>query len=154
MHAALDQHARQRRRAADTFSVLMIDVDHFKDVNDRHGHETGDRALVHIARLMTQALRTQDRLARFGGEEFVVLLSASNLAQALAEAEVAASAGAASRRWCSASCRCRCRVSIGVAEWAGPTEDLSRLLVRADDALYRAKRLGRDRVEAACGARS
>jgi len=148
MHAALDQHARRHRRAADTFSVLMIDVDHFKDVNDRHGHEAGDRALMHISRLMAQALRAQDRLARFGGEEFVVLLPASNLARALAEAE---------------SLRLQVRgqplqlgelsvplsVSIGVAEWAGAGEDLSRLLARADDALYRAKRLGRDRVEAA-----
>ena len=148
MHAALDQHARQHRRAGDTFSVLMIDVDHFKDVNDRHGHEAGDRALQHISRLMAQALREQDRLARFGGEEFVVLLPASKLARALAEAE---------------SLRLQVRgqplqlegrtvplsVSIGVAEWAGSREDLSRLLARADDALYRAKRLGRDRVEAA-----
>ena len=87
MHAALDQHARQRRRAADTFSVLMIDVDHFKAVNDRHGHAAGDQALPHISRLMAQALRTHDRLGRFGGEEFVVLLPASNLARAQAEAE-------------------------------------------------------------------
>jgi diguanylate cyclase (GGDEF)-like protein len=148
MHAVLDQHARQRRRAVDTFSVLMIDVDHFKSVNDRHGHEAGDQALMHISRLMTQALRTQDRLGRLGGEEFVALLPASNLAHALAQAE---------------ALRLRVRgqplplgerslplsVSIGVAEWAGSNEDLSRLLARADDALYRAKRLGRDRVEAA-----
>ena len=103
---------------------------------------------MHISRLMAQALRAQDRLARFGGEEFVVLLPASSLARALAEAE---------------SLRLQVRgqplhldgravplsVSIGVAEWAGASEDLSRLLARADDALYRAKRLGRDRVEAA-----
>ena len=107
--AALDQHARQRRRAADTFSVLMIDVDHFKEVNDRHGHEAGDRALAHIARLMAQALRTQDRLGRYGGEEFVVLLPASNLARALAEAETLRLARAArtagARRVADARCR-------------------------------------------------
>ncbi|MBS1177438.1 MAG: hypothetical protein H6R06_1850 [Proteobacteria bacterium] len=148
MHAALDQHARQRRRAADTFSVLMIDVDHFKDVNDRHGHEAGDHALMHISRLMAQALRTQDRLARFGGEEFLVLLPASNLARALAEAE-SLRLQVRSQPLELGELSVPLSVSIGVAEWAGSSEDLSRLLARADDALYRAKRLGRDRVEAA-----
>ena len=148
MHAVLDQHARQRRRAADTFSVLMIDVDHFKEVNDRHGHETGDQALTHISRLMTQALRAQDRVARFGGEEFVVLLPASNLARALADAEALRMAVQCSPLLHGAL-SVPLSVSIGVAEWAGPTEDPARLLVRADDALYRAKRLGRNRVEAA-----
>jgi diguanylate cyclase (GGDEF)-like protein len=148
MHAALDQHARQRRRAADTFSVLMIDVDHFKDVNDRHGHEAGDHALMHISRLMAQALRTQDRLARFGGEEFLVLLPASNLARALAEAE-SLRLQVRSQPLELVELSVPLSVSIGVAEWAGASEDLSRLLARADDALYRAKRLGRDRVETA-----
>jgi diguanylate cyclase (GGDEF)-like protein len=148
MHALLDQHARQRRRAADTFSLLMIDVDHFKQVNDRHGHETGDRALAHIARLLAQSLRAQDRLARFGGEEFVVLLAASNLGSALVEAEALRLAVRATPL-VHGDLVVPLSVSIGVAEWAGPAEDPSRLLVRADQALYRAKGRGRDRVEAA-----
>ena len=118
MHAALDQHARQRRRAADTFSVLMIDIDHFKDVNDRHGHEAGDHALMHISRLMAQALRTQDRLARFGGEEFLVLLPASNLARALAEAE-SLRLQVRSQPLELGELSVPLSVSIGVAEWAG-----------------------------------
>jgi len=148
MHAALDQHARQHRRAGDTFSVLMIDVDHFKSVNDGHGHEVGDRALKHISRLMAQTLRAQDRLARFGGEEFLVLLPASALARARAEAE-ALRLQVRSQPLQLGELAVPLSVSIGVAEWAGSREDLSRLLARADDALYRAKRLGRDRVEAA-----
>jgi diguanylate cyclase (GGDEF)-like protein len=151
MHALLDQHVRRRRRAADTFSLLMIDVDHFKEVNDRHGHETGDRALAHIARLLTQALRPLDRLARFGGEEFVVLLATSNLAAALAQAE-ALRLAVQRAPLVHGALRVPLSVSIGVAEWAVPAEDPSRLLVRADDALYRAKRLGRNRVEAAAAA--
>jgi diguanylate cyclase len=125
---------------------MMIDVDRFKDVNDRYGHEAGDRALTHIARLMTQALRTDDRLARFGGEEFVVLLPGARLAQAQGVAE---SLRLAVQRTPLAhgELLVPLSVSIGVAEWAGSVEDTSRLLVRADDALYRAKRLGRDRVE-------
>jgi diguanylate cyclase (GGDEF)-like protein len=148
MHAALDQQARQRRRAGDTFSVLMIDVDHFKAVNDRHGHEAGDRALAHIARLMTQALRTQDRIGRFGGEEFVALLPTVGLARAQDEAEALRQL-VRSQPLATAGMALHLSVSIGVAEWGGPTEDVSRLLARADAALYRAKGLGRDRVEAA-----
>ena len=147
MHAALDQHARRRRRAADTFSVLMIAVDHFKAVNDRHGHDTGDRALMHLARLMTQALRAQDRLCRFGGEEFMVLLPAADLARASADAE-ALRLQVRSQPLPLAEQLLHLSISIGVAEWGGPQEDLSRLLARADAALYRAKGGGRDRVEA------
>lgn len=145
MRAALDQHARQRRRAAGTFCVLMIDVDHFKAVNDRHGHEAGDRALTHIASLMTQALREQDRLGRFGGEEFAALLPSADLAQALA---VAGALHLSVQRspLLHGTLTVPLSVSIGVAQWAGPAEDPTRLLARADDALYRAKRLGRDRV--------
>jgi diguanylate cyclase (GGDEF)-like protein len=126
----------------------MIDVDHFKSVNDRHGHETGDRALAHIARLMTQTLRTQDRVGRFGGEEFIALLPAADLRRALAEAESLRTSVRAQPLALGAQ-PLPLSISIGVAEWAGPAEDMSRLLARADAALYRAKRLGRDRVEAA-----
>ena len=151
MHAALDQHARGRRRSADTFSVLMVDVDHFKAVNDRHGHEAGDQALTHIARLLAQTLRTPDRVGRFGGEEFVVLLPTADLARALAEAEALRLRVRGQPLWLG-EVPLQLSVSIGVAEWAGVTEDPSRLLARADAALYRAKRLGRDRVEAALDA--
>jgi diguanylate cyclase (GGDEF)-like protein len=151
MHAALDRHAQLRRRAADTFSVLMIDIDHFKAVNDRHGHETGDRALTHVARLMTQVLGPADLLGRFGGEEFVVLLPAAALAQARAQAEVLRERVRAQPLQLVAG-PLPLSVSIGVAEWSGPPEDVARLLARADDALYRAKHQGRDRVEASPGA--
>ena len=148
MHAALDQHARQRRRAADAFSVLMIDVDHFKAVNDQYGHETGDRALAHIARLMTQTLQAQDRVGRFGGEEFVVLLPAAGLARACREAETLRQR-VRGQPLLLGEQPLRLSISIGVAEWTGPSEDLARLLARADAALYRAKGRGRDCVEAA-----
>lgn len=150
MHAALDDLARRHRRAGDTFSLLMIDVDHFKAVNDRHGHEAGDRALAHIARLMTQTLRTRDRVGRFGGEEFIALLPAADLRRALAEAEALRMSVRGQPLTIGAQAL-QLSVSIGVAEWAGPAEDLARLLARADAALYRAKGLGRDRVEAARG---
>ncbi len=148
MHDLLDAQAALRRRADDRFSVLMIDVDHFKAVNDRHGHAMGDRALVHIARLMAQSLRAQDRLGRLGGEEFLVLLPGSDRRRALAEAE-RLRLGIRGTPLADAEGDVVLSVSIGVAEWGGAAEDTSRLLARADRALYRAKHLGRDRVEAA-----
>jgi diguanylate cyclase (GGDEF)-like protein len=148
MHELLDQHARQRRRAEDSFSVLMIDVDHFKAVNDLHGHATGDLALRHIARCLTLALRTEDRIARFGGEEFVVLLPGCGVVRATAEAE-RLRLGVQAAPLIEGGATVGLTVSIGVAEWAGTVEEVSRLLVRADEALYRAKHLGRNRVESA-----
>ncbi len=148
MHDLLDAQAGKRRRAEDRFSVLMIDVDHFKAVNDRHGHAIGDRALTHIARLMGQALRAQDRLGRLGGEEFLVLLPGCDRSQALAQAE-RLRLGVRAAPLLDAELSVALTVSIGVAEWAGVGEDPSRVLARADQALYRAKGLGRDRVEAA-----
>jgi diguanylate cyclase (GGDEF)-like protein len=149
--AALDGLVRQRRRAADTFSLLMIDADRFKDINDHHGHEAGDRALAHIARLMTQTLPADALIGRFGGEEFVVLLPSADSARALADAE---------RLRVAVMCtplehgggRLAPTLSIGVAQSAGPAEDPARLLARADAALYQAKRNGRNRVEAAAAA--
>jgi diguanylate cyclase (GGDEF)-like protein len=150
MHDLLDAQAALRRRADDRFCVLMIDVDHFKAVNDRHGHATGDRALAHISRLMTQALRAEDRLGRLGGEEFLVLLPGADQRRALAEAErLRLDVRATPLRDADTDVVVALTVSIGVAEWAGAGEDASRLLARADRALYRAKHLGRDRVEAA-----
>lgn len=129
-------------------SIAMVDVDHFKAVNDLHGHAAGDLALRHIARCLTLALRTEDRVARFGGEEFVVLLPGCGLARAGAEAE-RLRLGVQAAPLVEGGATVGLSVSIGVAEWAGPVEEVSRLLVRADEALYRAKRLGRNRVESA-----
>ena len=148
MHDLLDRQMRQRRRADDAFSVLMIDVDDFKSVNDRHGHEAGDRALTHLSRLMTQALRAEDRIGRFGGEEFLVLLPSSDRVRALVQAE-RLRLEVQLRPLQLEGLSLPLSVSIGVAQWAGNVEDASRLLARADAALYRAKHLGRNRVEPA-----
>ncbi len=145
--ALLDRQAQGGRRSADRFSVLMIDLDHFKSINDRLGHEAGDRALVQAARQMARALRDQDRIGRFGGEEFVAWLPGVGLDDALALAErVRRTVGGAALA--GAGGEAMLTVSIGVAQWAGPGEAPGPLLARADAALYRAKRAGRDRVEA------
>lgn len=128
-------------------SVLMIDVDHFKAVNDRWGHGMGDRLLVSVAQTISAGVRADDILARIGGEEFAVLLPnadaataaivAERVRAAVAQLQVAGNDGAIS-----------CTVSIGHAA-LGPGQSWEGLVKAADDALYRAKRAGRNRVEAA-----
>jgi len=122
-------------------SVLLIDIDHFKAINDTHGHLIGDRAITEAAACLGRGLDAGTPLYRYGGEEFAVLLWRRSLAEArvLAEALRERVAGLALEEL-------PITVSIGVAEWAGPDEAVSAALSRADAALYRAKREGRNRV--------
>ena len=137
-----------RRRANDSIGILMIDIDHFKILNDRFGHATGDRVLRAVATAIGQAVRAEDTPARYGGEEFAVLLRRTDGEQAI---EVAERIRRAVVRLHPASLGITepVTVSVGVA-MAGPEEiAIPRLVERADAALYRAKRQGRDRVVAA-----
>jgi diguanylate cyclase (GGDEF)-like protein len=132
------QRSRRLRRA---FSVLLADVDRFKQYNDTHGHLAGDGALVKIAEVFRKTTRQVDCVARYGGEEFVVMLLEANLATAALVAE-----------------RIRARVaeqdlgegkltlSIGVAEYPDGGDTPEELIATADAAMYRAKSAGRDQV--------
>ena len=130
-------------------AVLMIDVDHFKSVNDEFGHATGDKALRVVADVLRNNTRVFDSLARYGGEEFVVVMPGTGADDAAQAAERLRSAvEAAPFTWGPRSCS-RLTVSIGVAcseQHPGPSETL---LHAADLALYAAKRAGRNRVEIA-----
>ncbi|TCZ89057.1 GGDEF domain-containing protein [Lysobacter sp. N42] len=122
-------------------AVALMDLDHFKVVNDRHGHATGDRVLVEFAALVRRLTRPQDRLFRYGGEEFVLVMPATSEQEAR---DVAERLGRAVRE----TIRVRhspVTVSIGVA-LARSGEAVATLLGRADEALYAAKSGGRDRV--------
>lgn len=128
-------------------AVVVVDVDHFKSVNDRYGHAAGDDVLVAVARVLRAGTRTGDVVARSGGEEFVVVLPDTDLAEACTRAEEI-------RRLCAATVHpvaggpVRVTLSAGVAV-AGPEgTGASALLSAADRALYRAKSAGRDRVVA------
>ena len=120
-------------------SIMMVDLDNFKAVNDTWGHQHGDAVLVHFAEHTGQALRRADRLGRYGGEEFLVLLPG---------ADTAADQGVAQRihATLSAGHPLDCQVSIGLTSWSGPQETLDAMLSRADAALYRAKNEGRNRT--------
>jgi two-component system cell cycle response regulator len=134
------------RRHGRPLSVAIVDIDHFKAVNDRHGHQAGDRVLVAVARALAENLRAEDHLGRLGGEEFLVVLP---------DTDATAAARVTDKLRCEAALtvvelgaeRVGVTVSMGVATWAGEApEDLLR---RADRALYDAKAAGRDRALAA-----
>lgn len=142
----MHDEARRAGRSQRPFSVLMIDADYFKAINDRFGHAAGDDALRHLARILKSQMRDVDRVGRFGGEEFVALLPGTAATEALSAAERLRDA-LLRRPWAWQGETLPLTVSIGVAAWRGPQDGLDALLKRADAALYRAKALGRDRFE-------
>lgn len=126
-------------------TLLVLDLDHFKRINDSHGHDVGDQALRLVADAMRNVLRPGDLVGRHGGEEFTVLLPGL----ALAEAETVAHALRSSVTHIGLladGAAVHLRVSIGVATLAPGDRDLGGLLKRADEAMYAAKRAGRDQV--------
>lgn len=123
-------------------SVVFVDLDHFKSVNDRHGHAVGDQVLQAAVNLVRDLIQRRDLFARWGGEEFVLLFPATALQEAALVAERLRHAIAIAH-WPGGL---RMTASFGVAEWT-PGEELAEALERADQAMYQAKRSGRDRVE-------
>ena len=145
-----DEHARLQREIEDCAAVLMLDLDHFKTINDEHGHASGDAVLRHVAALMLDGQRKMDTLGRVGGEEFAILLPGTDLAAAAVFAE------RLRRRVADTPLRLdgsviSVTVSIGIAAMAGAEAGYDAVLVRADKALYCAKRAGRNRVEISPG---
>lgn len=131
----------QAHQTGQPMTMLMIDIDRFKDINDTHGHQTGDRVLIEVARRLRDNLRGTDIVGRWGGEEFVVLLRSCGLRDALGTAEKL-------RRQIADSPFEGLRtvtISIGATQLRGE-DDLGSWLGRADAALYEAKRAGRDTV--------
>ena len=126
-------------------TVLIVDIDHFKRVNDVHGHTVGDQVLRAVAQMLGTRLRDHDCLARYGGEEFVVVLRRCAVQRGLRVAE-ALRHNVASAEFDTDDGIVPVTVSIGVAQW-GAGEQLVEVIQRADRTLYRAKQTGRDRVE-------
>ena len=150
---ALDIELRRRSRTQLPAAVVMVDVDHFKQVNDTHGHAIGDDVLKEVARRMAAALRPYDALGRFGGEEFLVVLPDCSPASAYEVAERVRSAVAASPAAVSGTrSGVAVTVSLGVACIEGYSQETGHSLMnRADAAMYRAKTTGRNRVVMAQG---
>jgi diguanylate cyclase (GGDEF)-like protein len=126
--------------------LIILDVDHFKNINDRYGHDCGDKVLRQIADVLAGSVRASDCLARWGGEEFLVYLPRTNLAAATKIAEKLRHS--VQHHKFAAIPGLSVTVSLGIGEFE-PAEPFDRLFERVDQALFRAKRLGRNRVEAA-----
>ncbi|HVO11826.1 MAG TPA: diguanylate cyclase [Vicinamibacteria bacterium] len=129
-------------------ALVMLDLDHFKKLNDTHGHPAGDAALRSLARLLDQHLRKGDYAARYGGEEFVVILPGSDEQHALQAAERLRTA-LQKYRFLHEGARIPLTASFGVAVWPGDGREPEALLAAADRGLYAAKQTGRNRVVAA-----
>jgi diguanylate cyclase (GGDEF)-like protein len=134
------------RRMESPLCLAMIDIDHFKHVNDTYSHAAGDEVIVRLAQLMKRQSRGMDVVARWGGEEFALLLPQARLQDALGVCERLRAAFAA-ERFDAIDPQLRLTISIGLASEEGVATH-EQLLVRADAALYAAKRGGRDRVMA------
>ena len=129
-------------------SLMMIDIDRFKTINDRFGHDVGDRVIAHVADICRDGKRGSDIVARMGGEEFVMLLPETTLESAVLVAE-RLRRRIADTPLLEPAARVALTASIGVAEAGRRTENIAALMKDADEALYRAKNAGRDRVVAA-----
>lgn len=148
---AAEQEAQRAKRYVTPLSLVMADIDHFKAINDAHGHHVGDKVLQHFAQVLSDSVRAIDRVGRWGGEEFVILMPGTELDEAVQAAE-----------------RMRLAVikaapplddpgnaytaSFGVAAFSTETPTMASLFGRADTALYLAKKHGRNRVERGDGA--
>lgn len=133
-------------------ALLLVDLDHFKNVNDTHGHAAGDAALRHVARVLRSTLREQDLAARVGGEEFAVWLPNTSVREARDVAErVRAAIAGTPFEWSGRELQLTC--SVGVAARPDIVSQVANLYPAADAALYRAKEAGRNRVETALPSR-
>jgi diguanylate cyclase (GGDEF)-like protein len=147
----LDEEVARASRYGLALSILMIDIDHFKNINDAFGHHAGDLVLTALGKLIADACRDSDIAARFGGEEIVIIapnttaLAAVPLAERLRRAVESAALLPAGES--SPGRPVRVTISIGVAELGEHARDVPGILASADKALYRAKNAGRNRVE-------
>jgi diguanylate cyclase (GGDEF)-like protein len=144
--AATDHEIRRAERYGSELSVLFLDLDRFKLVNDRHGHLVGSRTLRQLARILTSCVRQVDTLARYGGDEFTILLPDTGLEPALQVAERIRRTVEETAFEGGRGGGLRLTLSIGVASFPAHGRSREDLLDHADKAMYRAKSLGRNRV--------
>ena len=144
--AAFDRELDRARQEQVSLSIALLDIDHFKEINDTHGHETGDRVLRDVARMFKVQVRATDHVSRWGGEEFLILLPGSNrdAAQRVCE-RIRHSASLVAARAANDQV-IPVTASLGGATFPADGEARETLLARADAALYRAKAAGRNRL--------
>lgn len=144
----LSEEITKANRFHQTVCCLMIDIDDFKIINDTHGHITGDSVLIEIGRILKSQCRTHDLLARFGGEEFIMLLHQTDLEGAVLLARRLVKSVEKHKFTTEDQKPFRVTVSIGVATYpAEDTASMNDLVKKADEGLYQAKRKGKNRAE-------
>jgi diguanylate cyclase (GGDEF)-like protein len=149
MEASLERELLRAARNHQSVSVIMLDVDHFKQVNDRHGHSTGDAVLRQLGRYLNEHIRGGDIACRYGGEEFTLILPETTLAQARQRAEQHRQEFKALTLLGDQHEAGALTISLGVATFPEQGDTAEQVLQAADAALYRAKHNGRNRVEVA-----
>jgi diguanylate cyclase (GGDEF)-like protein len=142
----LDQEAARHACSGMSFSLVMIDIDHFKSVNDTHGHRTGDRVICKLAEICSQVAQQSETVARLGGEEFAILLPKTDLVTATSFAERLRMLIEELTMTSEEGVEFRITVSMGVAGYCGEGASVERLMSAADRGLYHAKYSGRNRV--------
>jgi diguanylate cyclase (GGDEF)-like protein len=140
----LGEEKSRCERSGASFSVALMDLDHFKNVNDTHGHAAGDEVLRGFADAVHEAMRQTDVFGRYGGEEFLLILTGSST-EAARDAAERIRAAVDSRDWSSAAPGLSVTVSVGITSFR-KGDTIEQLLKRADNALYQAKRSGRNRI--------
>ena len=142
----LAEEVERALRFEHPFVLVLLDLDHFKDINDQHGHPAGDAVLRTVAARITGAVRTIDRVARIGGEEFAVLLMETSIEQAAAAAQRLVEVVRGEPVSASDGIRLPVTISVGVAVAPTHAKESAALIEAADKALYAAKRAGRNRM--------
>jgi diguanylate cyclase (GGDEF)-like protein len=145
LYLALEMELKRSKRYSMPLAVLMMDLDAFKSVNDRFGHQTGSHVIAEVGRLIRESIRSADVSGRYGGEEFISYLAESSSAHAVQVAERIRSA-IEQYRFTVDDLSIATTISIGIAMCPEHGEDIDLLVARADEALYEAKRAGRNRV--------
>jgi diguanylate cyclase (GGDEF)-like protein len=145
----LAEESERAQRFGHPLALIMIDLDHFKAVNDSHGHTAGDEVLREVAKRLVAQVRTFDRVARFGGEEMAVILMETNRASGLEVAQRLCEIVSVVPIWVPGKVAVPVTISVGVAELPADATNQGGLLWAADKALYAAKARGRNQVVAA-----
>ncbi len=148
LDAILNEQIARYRRSRRPFTVLMLDIDHFKTINDSSGHIAGDELLAAVARILVQSIRSVDYAARYGGDEFVIVLIDTPADAALETAERIRSQ-VEGAHYSAGDQSITVTVSVGIAQWQPDDKVPTAVFERADQALYEAKRAGRNRVHCA-----
>ena len=143
----LRRFAGEAMNSGDDLALLMVDIDHFKNVNDTWGHQVGDVVLCHVAKTLQQAVRGQDQVARYGGEEFAVILPRTDAASAVSVGEnIRQALKRVPLAVETTPPMSPITISVGISCYE-PGDPLAEWVGRTDAALYRAKREGRNRVQ-------